>query len=453
MANAAGRSIASLGLVTWLGLALGLGGCGRGRLEPAAPTKLSANPTSREVLDAMAARYRQARTYQDTGRLRLRFDRGGQKVDDAADFSVAFERPNKLRLHCYQATALCDGRMLRASLMDLPGQILAVPAPPALSITALHADPVLAGVLTQGIAGGAPQLALLLERNAVNEIVGEGRIEPLEKADLEGQACYLVRISRADGQLLLWIDADHLVLRRIDYPVVELARQLQSESPTQDVQLVAEFTGAQIDHALPALAFQYEAPEGVRLVTQLDQSLIPPPAPSELLGKDVADFHFTMLDGSTVDRARLSGRVAVLDFWATWCEPCRESLPKLAELRRRYGDRVEFLAVSLDEAGLANADVQASLDKLAVDVPIARDADQSAAKAFHVESIPNLVVIGPTGRIEWQELGFNPELVEQMGPRLERLLAGSEIWREAVDEYEQRKARYEQALGAGPTVR
>ena len=69
------------------------------------------------------------------------------------------------------------------------------------------------------------------------------------------------------------------------------------------------------------------------------------PAP----GKPAPDFTLPQLDGPPVRLADLRGRVVVLNFWASWCAPCREETPALKAFYQRYGDRVAFYAVNVAE--------------------------------------------------------------------------------------------------------
>ena len=97
-------------------LACGAVGCRPASSTPAAPAAAS------EGLERMLEAYRQAETYQDGGQVRLGFQRTkpkqgeDAKVNQAWDYSIALQRPNKLRLHVYQAVAVCDGKQLHATL-------------------------------------------------------------------------------------------------------------------------------------------------------------------------------------------------------------------------------------------------------------------------------------------------------------------------------------------------
>ncbi len=108
------------------------------------------------------------------------------------------------------------------------------------------------------------------------------------------------------------------------------------------------------------------------------------------------EFEFQRLDGG--ERVRLSalrGKVVLIDFWATWCEPCRRSLPRHAELAETFGDRLVVLAVSLDETHEVARRFIAR-QKIALD--FFHDSGK-AAEAFGVEAMPYAVILDRQGRI------------------------------------------------------
>ena len=107
------------------------------------------------------------------------------------------------------------------------------------------------------------------------------------------------------------------------------------------------------------------------------------------------DFTFYDLDGKPVTPESLAGKVAVLDFWATWCPPCRESLPNLEKVYQRYKDnpKVAFYAVSVDDPKADNKMLVKTFEDLKVHVPILRDTDKTAA-ALKFSGIPTMFIIG-----------------------------------------------------------
>ncbi|HEV3003507.1 MAG TPA: thioredoxin-like domain-containing protein, partial [Pirellulales bacterium] len=415
-------------------LALPLLGCKKP--QPALPELTSAS----EVLERMVAAYHEATSYQDSGQVRLHFkklnDAKQPAVNQEWDYSIAFLRPNQLRLHVYQAMVVCDGKKLHGALNldEVRGQVLEVAAPTKLAAQQIfETDPFLGQVLTQGGAAGPPLiLPLLLEEAALDPVL-EGAEKPTllppEKAD--GEICYRVEAKRADGRLVFWIDQKNFALRRIEYPTDEFAKGVEEkEGRIADLSLTVEFTGAKLNADIEPEAFKFESPDDARLV---DQFMVPPP----LLGERIADFKFRGLDGQAVTRDSLSGKVAVIDFWATWCEPCLKSLPNLQQVAERYADseKIVFLAVSVDNDEVTDDAVRQTFADAKLSLPIARDPDIAARRAFLVESLPTMVIVGPNGVVQDYENVFDPDLAESLPPKLDKLLAGQDIFEETLRQF------------------
>jgi thiol-disulfide isomerase/thioredoxin len=101
--------------------------------------------------------------------------------------------------------------------------------------------------------------------------------------------------------------------------------------------------------------------------------------------------------------ADLRGEVVLLNFWASWCEPCRAEMPSLELLAQRHEkDRLQVLAVNHREADAA---VRRFVEQTALTLPVLRDADGAAARAFGVGVFPSTVVIGRDGRARFTVLG------------------------------------------------
>jgi len=117
-------------------------------------------------------------------------------------------------------------------------------------------------------------------------------------------------------------------------------------------------------------------------------------------GKTAPDF--TVSDGtSTVHLARYRGQVVLLNFWATWCEPCVVELPSLLQLHHEQPNLV-ILAVSIDD----DADAYSRfLVRRHVDLITVRDPSQSAAKLYHTEMWPETYVIDRQGVIRSKYVG------------------------------------------------
>jgi len=114
-------------------------------------------------------------------------------------------------------------------------------------------------------------------------------------------------------------------------------------------------------------------------------------------------FRVRTLDGRAVDRDALRGRVAVIDFWATWCGPCVEDIPTLQRIAARYGEEVVVVGVSLDERDATSAEALQRwiADRAVPGLQVGDGAgwESDVVRAFGVREIPFSVVADPGGRV------------------------------------------------------
>ena len=129
-----------------------------------------------------------------------------------------------------------------------------------------------------------------------------------------------------------------------------------------------------------------------------------------------------LLGGGTLDLASKKGKVVVLDFWATWCGPCRRALPVVQKLHERKLDDVEIYAVNVFERD-GGKQVEGFWKAGGYPMPVALGT-QDWATSFGVSSIPTLFLIGPDGQIRYRHQGFSPYLDQELAWIAEGLLAG-----------------------------
>ena len=137
-----------------------------------------------------------------------------------------------------------------------------------------------------------------------------------------------------------------------------------------------------------------------------------------------APFRARALTGESLDLAALRARgPVVLDFWATWCQPCTQSLPEMEGVYRRLKDRgVTVIGVSVD--GPRNqARVRPFASKLGLSFPILFDGSGSLQRDYQVRAIPTTVVIDSSGAIVYTGEGWFPGETRKVEAILESLLA------------------------------
>lgn len=143
--------------------------------------------------------------------------------------------------------------------------------------------------------------------------------------------------------------------------------------------------------------------------------LIIAPAQQALAGDPAPDFTLPTLDGGTVQLSRHRGEVVYVDFWATWCAPCRKSLPWMEQMHQKYTD-VGFTIIGVSMDGKAEV-TQKFVQANHINFTIARDPKGKIAEAFGVRGMPSSYLIGRNGQIIYSHEGFR----DSDKPRLEQL--------------------------------
>ena len=109
------------------------------------------------------------------------------------------------------------------------------------------------------------------------------------------------------------------------------------------------------------------------------------------------------LDGAAHRLADYRGKVVLVNFWATWCGPCRDEMPSIQELKDKLaGKPFVVLAVNLDEP---ESRIRKFLSQMKLDFPILLDPEREAARAWGARILPASYVIGPDGRIRYSLVG------------------------------------------------
>lgn len=131
---------------------------------------------------------------------------------------------------------------------------------------------------------------------------------------------------------------------------------------------------------------------------------------------DLASFH---LEGKLPDNFK--GQVILVDFWASWCGPCKASFPVMQELSKKYGGQgMTIVAVSVDEK---RENMQRFVDAAKVSFSIVRDPEHKLVAAADIKSMPTSFLIDRSGKIRFIHAGFDREkTVREYVKEIEQLL-------------------------------
>ncbi len=241
----------------------------------------------------------------------------------------------------------------------------------------------------------------MTQRSFVTRYTGLARyanVAVMQKADklkFNGSKveCYVVQISTPASSNRLYVAKDSfLVLRHVE---------LQTFKNGQ-AQITTEYK--QISEGAPSPElFEYQPVAGSREVADI---LLPSERNLSLVGRQASDFTLKTVDGSPVHLADLRGKIILLDFWATWCPPCRRELPTIEALSRKYKDR-NVLVFGVNDEDVATA--KHFLEKNHPDLATLHDGGGKVNKMYGTHAIPTVLVIDPTGKIVAHFVGERSE--------------------------------------------
>ncbi len=127
--------------------------------------------------------------------------------------------------------------------------------------------------------------------------------------------------------------------------------------------------------------------------------------PARELSGTAPPFTLRAIDGKTVSLADFRGKVVILDFWATWCPPCRREIPDFVSLQRQYASQgLQVIGVALDEPDKVQMFAQANQ----MNYPVLLGDDEISALYGGISGIPTTFVIDRTGKIVDRFEGFRP---------------------------------------------
>ncbi len=143
-------------------------------------------------------------------------------------------------------------------------------------------------------------------------------------------------------------------------------------------------------------------------------------ASSGLEGQTAPDFALKSATGENLRLSEYRGDVVMVNFWATWCGPCRQEMPLLDELYSRYG-RVGFslLGVNIDDNPAKAMDMVA---ELGVSFPVLFDSRKEVSRMYDVQAMPVTVLIDREGTVRYVHLGYKPGYEEKYLDQIRSLL-------------------------------
>ncbi|MEQ8791087.1 MAG: hypothetical protein RIC55_32800 [Pirellulaceae bacterium] len=415
---------------------------------PSADGGQASTDDSLAILRSMVDAYRDAKSYTDEAQVVLSYTQGGRQLQEKLVQSMTFARPNRISFvveqEAFRATVKCDGvrfvaRIIDEATDDMAGQVVVRAAPAELKLRDFSSDPTLYDYIN-GVLVAPTQLELLLGDDPLPVARGEGvQRKLLDDGAIDGQPCYRIQVDAYAGQpeqgaFVFWIDKQSRILRRLVYP----SAQVQANFPPQyrDVKLQVDYVDAAFDVEAPAGKFESKIPPEL---LQVGYFVVPPPkTPLELdlYATRPGRFEFASDNAGKTTDEDLLGSIAVL-LWIDDGPGSIATLSQLARIQRAYAEKpnVAFYVVQEGEA-----------PPVGTDLPILKDTGLYARDVFKLRGYPSLVVLGAGGKVQYAELGPNPDLAATLPHVLDEILAGKDVGAAEAARMKAELALYQQRL-------
>lgn len=411
----------------------------------AAGPKAKLDDKSDEVLRAFSAYMQKAGNFSFSLKSTMNITMAGTTSENALVHSLTVQRPDKIAIRKVSGemglTLISDGKnVLKQTLGD---KQTVEPAPE--SLPDLLGNPDTQMLLTM-VSGGLP-IALVLVQDDIYKQMLEQEVEVTYggKEELEGVACHHLQFQTKDLDWEMWIqDGETPVLVQAVPDTAKAMSKLGAGQmpPGSNVAMKANLADWKVNAELPADTFTVSEPVKSSAVNPANpnttvDTLDPNDIVEKLnaysgtarLGEVAPDTELFFLNGTSKTLSSHKDQVIVMDFWATWCPPCRAGLPVLNEVAQLYQDKnVAFYIVNIKEKP---TDIARFLTQNNLTLTAALDPKAQIGRQFGVRGIPQTVLIGKDGTVQSIHVGIPGGDVDGLRATLtqeiDALLAGKQL--------------------------
>ncbi len=259
-------------------------------------------------------------------------------------------------------------------------------------------------VVARGIFGTSATWVAGFLHNKTELLDTSGAIEAKDTQNIDGAECegYLLPYSGFD--VTVWLTkSDPPTLRRADVDLKKTVQNQGANGGPSDATVQVDITDWKPNVATTDSQFVFTPPDGVEMTK---------PGSDTLEGKKADDFELALLGGGSVKLSALKGKPVVLDFWATWCGPCRKAMPIVEKVTEEFADKGLLLyAVNLQEDA---EKVQGYLQSVNLNPKVALDKEGTVARAYGAPPIPSIILIGADGVIKKVFRGISQQFEDDL---------------------------------------
>ena len=354
----------------------------------AKPPEVSAE--AGKVLDKIASAYEKIHTAELHGHVTVTTTQGDTQETEW-DFTASFGGPGLFRHDAAKRFYVgCDGQTEYAYTCNINAHqwaksYLTIPRAVAEVNRQMYPDLTLEVLDVQN-----PALGLLVEQDHRKEICrGAKDVVKLPDLVVDGVPCEEIAAHAPDKAAAkgwtryFWVDANTGILRKSRFEITIPARNGEL---AKDLAIDVTYGDAPVGEPITNEQFAWHAPANARDLS---------PAWAQLIGKPAPQIPLSLLDGTKVEWSSLKGHMVLLDFWATWCGPCRMAMPHLNDLYKSHKDAgLQAFAVDKEEKPEV---VKEYVESSNLALPVAMDADGAIYQKYGGDGIPMTVIIGKDG--------------------------------------------------------
>lgn len=385
--------------------ALGLSGSAYFAVAGAQDKKTEKKPEAKlaapvaALLSKSTAAYKAIKSYKHTAVFAIQ--QGENKRE--ARFTLALDRPNKF---CFKQddgpsdAAVCDGKTFtnfKGALREYTRM-----AAPATYKGINIVDDVMFQPLATYVVALLLQGDALADKDIRGALEGATRGKPVME---DGKKWEVISMPFGGGEPWnFYFDSSTFLLEKAVMKV-----------EAQGVTVAETFENVTVNKPVPASVFEFKAPEGAKLVQKFTDPRTQQEDETKALiakyeGKPAPDFKLSDRDGKEVSLSDLKGKVVVVDFWASWCGPCRRVMPIIQEIHEKLADKnVVVLAVNTwdtkDDCDKYLKENSNYTFRVLMDPSERNSAESVATKLYGVRGIPTTIIIDKKGIVREYAIG------------------------------------------------